>query len=222
MATRLVYIPETDPDLPQLVHEHEVDFQWIPGRTTTQQKANVAKLHRAAAHRNLAPLLEVSAVTEDAFGIQIGPSNLTVQDERSYLVPVVAAFHGSKVFTGGGPFNDLFRQSEAEILADRRLTQSGPLAGYRFLDLEWGLKSGTMFYDWLSVHAIHRQPKLGSGIDRYLGFTDVGCRSGKKSACHARSCALYVALAAKQIIHKVIKDQDLFINTLVRDSFYQS
>ena len=133
MATRPVFIPETAADLPRLVHEHEVDFQWVPGRTVTQLKANLAKLHRAAAHRNLAPLLEVSAVTEDPFGIQVCPSNLTVKDEQSYLVPVVAAFHGSKVFAGGGPFNDLFRKSEAEILADKRLNDSGPLAGYRFL-----------------------------------------------------------------------------------------
>ena len=94
------------------------------------------------------------------------------------------------VFTGGGPFTDMFRLRKEEITADERLTGSGNHIGFRFMNLEWGLKSGTMFYDWLVIHSIHRYGKLRSGIRRFKGFTDVDCRSGGHTVCHARSCAL--------------------------------
>ncbi len=221
MATRPVFVPDTNPDNPQLVHEHEVDFQWLPGRSPQQKKGNIAKLHAAAAHRNLAPLLDVTADSDDSTGILVGAANLAVEVENSFLIPLKAVFKGSMVFTGGGPFIDMFRMRDVEITADTRLTDSGDHIGYKFMNREWGLKSGTMFYDWLVINSIHRYTKLRSGVRRFKGFTDVGCPSGGHSVCHARSCALYVALAEKKIIDEVIEDQDLFIGTLIRDSFYQ-
>ena len=221
MATRPVFVPDIDPDHGQLVHEHEVDFQWVTDPSVEQKKENIAKLHAAARHRNLVPLLEVSPESDDPLGAHISVSNLAVEDDKSYLITLNAAYHGSKVFTGGGPFIDLYTTSEQEIDADSRLVDSGNLAGFRFAGLEWGLKSGTMFYDWLTLHAIHRNPKLRRGIRRFKGFTDIACRFDDDTVCHARSCALYVALVEKKLIDGVILDQDLFIETLVEDSFYQ-
>lgn len=223
MATRPVFVPDTDPDLDhqQLVHEHEVDFQWVTDPSAEKKKENIAKFHAAARHRNLVSLLEVSSESEDPLGALLAASNLGVADARSYLVPLNAAYHGSKVFTGGGPFIDLYVRSEQEIAADTRLGDSGNLAGFRFAGLEWGRKSGTMFYDWLTLHAIHRNPKLRRGVRRFKGFTDITCRLADDTVCHARSCALYVALVEKKLIDDVLADQDLFIETLVRDSFYQ-
>ena len=221
MASRPVFVPDTDPDHPKLVHEHEVDFQWQPGRSLKQKKANIAKLHAAAVRRNLVPLMEVSPESDDPLGASICVSNLAVEDERSYLLPLNAIYHGSMVFSGGGPFIDLYGKSEKEIARDQRLTGSGEHAGFRFMDLEWGTKSGTMFYDWLVIHAIHRYQKLRSGIRGFKGFTDIDCLSQGKTVCHARSCALYVALAEKKLLDDVIDSQDMFIETLIKDSFYQ-
>jgi hypothetical protein len=220
MATRPVFVPEIDPNNPQLVHVHEVDFQWLPGRDPQQIKANIAKLHGAAGHRKLEPLLHVSPDSDDPLGIRISATNLVVEGPKSYLIPLIAAFQGSKVFTGGGPFTDLYRKREAEIVADPRLVESGNHLGFRFRDLEWGKKAETMFYDWLVLHAIHRHQKLASGIRRFKGFTDVECLTGGQVACHARSCALYAALAEKKLLDKMFEDQDLFITTLMKDTFY--
>lgn len=221
MATRPVFVPDTDPDNPQLVHTHEVDFQWMPGRTPQQVKVNVAKLHAAAGHRKLAPLLHVSPDSDDPLGVRVSASNLAVENANSFLIPLGAAFEGSKVFTGGGPFTDLFRKREDEIAADQRLTDSGTHIGFRFMDLEWGMKAETMFYDWLVLHAIHRHPKLASGIRRFKGFTDIDCQSGVQAACHARSCALYVAMTEKNRLQEGFEDQNMFLNILMRDSFYK-
>lgn len=136
MATRPVFVPDTDPDHRQLVHDHEVDFQWQPGRSQKQKKANIARLHAAAVRRNLAPLLEVSPEADDPLGANICALNLAVEDERSYLVPLNAVYHGSMVFSGGGPFTDLYGKDEEEIASDKRLTSSGKHAGFRFMDLE--------------------------------------------------------------------------------------
>lgn len=220
MATRPVFVPESDPDNPQLVHVHEVDFQWLSGRDPQQIKANVAKLHTAAGHQNLAPLLHVSPDSDDPLGIRISATNLVVEGPNSFLVPLIAAFQGSKVFTGGGPFTDLYRKREAEIAADSRLRESGRHLGFRFRDLEWGKRAETMFYDWLVLHAINRHRKLASGIRRFKGFTDVECLTGGQVACHARSCALYAALAAKELLEEVFEDQDKFITILMQDTFY--
>ena len=220
MATRPVFVPDSDPDNPQLVHVHEVDFQWLSGRDPQQIKANIAKLHTAAGHRNLAPLLHVSPDSGDPLGIRISATNLVVEGPNSFLIPLIAAFQGSKVFTGGGPFTDLYRKREVEIAADPRLTESGSHLGFRFKGLEWGKKAETMFYDWLVLHAIHRHRKLASGICRFKGFTNVECLSGVHAACHARSCALYAALAEKELLEAVFEDQDRFITTLMQDTFY--
>ena len=197
MASRPVFVPDTDPDHPKLVHEHEVDFQWQSGRSQKQKKANIAKLHAAAVHRNLVPLLEVTPESDDPLGANICVSNLAVEDDRSYLLPLIAIYNGSKVFTGGGPYTDLYGKGEEEIVGDDRLTGSGEHAGFRFMGLEWGIKSGTMFYDWLVIQAIHRYQKVRTGIRRFKGFTEIDCLAQGKTICHARSCALYVALAEK-------------------------
>jgi len=220
MATRPVFVPDTDPTCGQLVHEHEVDFQWMPEGQPDPRNANILRLHRAAGLRKLEPLLEVSAGSADPLGVRVGPEQLTVRNEDSYFISLDRVYHGSKVFTGGGPFTDLYRRHEGDVRKDPRLDTSGSLAGFRFQGLEWGRKSGTMFYDWLVVQAIHRQRKLGAELGKYAGFTDVGCHSGGNEVCHARSCALYVALAGKKLVDEVLTDQDRFIETLILDSFY--
>lgn len=221
MATRPVFVPDIQPDSPRLFHEHEVDFQWTPGATSGQKKSNIDRLHAAAGHRNLTRLLDVTPESGNQSGSRVLPSNLAVEDDRHYIIPVLAAFHGSKVFASGGPFVDLYRKSQKDVLIDPRLTGSGKLHGYRFMGLEWGLKSESMFYDWLVVQSIDRYPGLNSEIRGYGGFTEISCPSGGVSICHARSCALYVGLAEKNLLGEVAASQDLFIKILIQDPFYQ-
>jgi hypothetical protein len=222
MATRPVFVPDLDPDNSRLVHAEEVDFQWVPDRSAAGKKRNMAKLHAAAEHRNLGPLLEVSPASADPLGNHICAANLAVEDERSFLVPLLAAYHGSRVFAGGGPYTDLYRKPPGVISADARLSQSGKPVGFRFMGLEWGAKSETLFYDWLVMRAISRYRRIRAGVRLFLGFTDIDCRSHETGICHARSCAYFTALDSKNLLNEVVDDQDRFIAVMLRDPFYEA
>ena len=41
MATRSIFIPDTDPDSSRLIHRHEVDFQWVPGESPELKRARI-------------------------------------------------------------------------------------------------------------------------------------------------------------------------------------
>ena len=221
MATRPIFVPDTDPDSSRLIHRHEVDFQWAPGDAPELKSRNIEKLHTAAAHRNLSPLLEVSGYADDPIGSRLALAQLTLKNEESYYVSVSGLYYGSMVFKNGGPYTDLYRGQGGDHSSDPRLKSSGQLMGFRFQDLEWGLKAEGMFYDWLVIQAVQRHRNLGSGLMKFTGFTDLECPSQGSGVCHARSCALYVALVEKKIIDKVLENQDLFIETLLRDPLYQ-
>lgn len=222
MAIRPVFVPDLDPDILQLVHEHEVDFQWVADRSAEGKIKNIAKLHAAAGHRNLEPLLEVSKASLDPLGTHISPANLAVEDDRSFLVPLLAAFQGSKLFAAAGPFTDLYRKPLDVIAGDERLTKSGPPVGFRFRGLEWGPKAESLFYDWLVMHALFRYRRVRAGIGLFAGFTEIDFRPRKDSICHARSCAFFAALSAKKLLDEVLDDQDRFIKVMLRDPLYQN
>ena len=48
MATRPVFVPDTVPDNPRLIHEHEVDFQWSTAGEIEGKTVNIARLNAAA------------------------------------------------------------------------------------------------------------------------------------------------------------------------------
>lgn len=221
MATRPVFVPNLDPDNPQLVHEHEVDFQWVPNRSVEGKRQNIAKLHAAAGHRKLEPLLEVSPASLDPMGAHICAGNLAVEDDKSFLVPLLAAYHGSRVFAAGGPFTDLYRKPPSVIAGDERLSTSGKQIGFRFMGQEWGPKAESLFYDWLVLHAIHRYQRIRAGIGSFAGYTDIDCRRGETTVCHARSCAYFAALAGSKLMDEVVGNQDRFIEVMLRDPFYK-
>lgn len=221
MATRPIFVPNLDPDNPQLVHEHEVDFQWVPDRSVEGKRRNIAKLHAAAGRRKLQPLLEVSPASLDPMGAHICAGNLAVEDDKSYLVPLVAAYHGSRVFAAGGPFTDLYRKRPNVIAGDERLTTSGKPIGFRFMGLEWGPKAESLFYDWLVMHAIYRYRRIRAGIGLFAGFTDIDCRPQDTSVCHARSCAFYAALSGSKLLDEVVTSQNRFIEVMLQDPFYK-
>ena len=222
MATRPVFVPNLDADNPQLVHEQEVDFQWVPDRSAEGKRQNIAKLHAAAGHRKLEPLLEVSLASLDPMGAHICARNLAVEDDKSFLVPLLAAYHGSRVFSGGGPFTDLYRKPVDVIAGDERLTTSGNPIGFRFMGLEWGPKAESLFYDWLVLHAVHRYRRIRAGIGLFAGYTDIECRSRETSVCHARSCAFFAALVGSKLLDEVVSNQDRFFEVMLQDPFYKT
>ena len=106
MAERPIFIP--DPESPELVKELFLHLTWHPGFALSQKKKNIAALHESAARVGYAPLLEVSTKSEEKVGQRLSAFNLKVYSEQLGEMPLEMAFQGSKVFEGGGPFNDLY------------------------------------------------------------------------------------------------------------------
>jgi len=115
----------------------------------------------------------------------------------------------------------MYGRTGFEIKKDERLKMSGSLRGFRFDQLEWELEPKTAFYDWLYVHAVHREPELRDDLNHYAGFTDIEFNPLKSINCQARSCALYVSLLRRNVLDDVLRDRQAFLDVLSRDSFYQ-
>ncbi len=221
MANRPVFISNIEQNHPQLVREVGVDFQWHPGMAITQKKKNISELHKAAKERGIVSLLEVSTKSNNPLGVNLSAFNLAVKTVDSRLIPLESAFQGSKVFNDGGPFTDLYGKSGGTVKKDDRLYSSGELIGFSFEGLEWSLEPKTTFYDWLYIHAVHRDELLRKGIVSFHAFTDIEFNPKRSINCQARSCALYVALYDRGTLEQVLHDRNLFIEMMKNDSRHQ-
>ena len=187
----------------------------------SQKKKNVIAIHESAKGLGIAPVLEVSTKSEERLGLCLSAFNLKVETTEGWAIPLESAFQGSKVFQLGGPYQDLYGKSGFEVKKDERLKTSGCLRGFRFDGLEWELEPKTAFYDWLYIHAVHRETELQDALYKYKGFTDIEFNPMKSINCQARSCALYVSLFRRQVLSDILRDRQAFLGVLNRDSFYQ-
>ncbi len=219
MAERPIFVPVESGF--QLILEKSVSFQWHSGMAPSQKKKNVAALHASAIKIGISPLLEVSTKSDEQIGLRLSAFNLKVETTEGWTIPLESAFQGSKIFKFGGPFHDMYGKTGYEIKKDERLKSSGTLQGFYFDGLEWELEPKTAFYDWLYIHAVHREPDLEENLKKYAGFTDIEFNPLKSINCQARSCALYVSLLRRQALRDVLRDRQAFLDILSRDSFYQ-
>lgn len=131
---------------------------------------------------------------------------------------VECAFQGSKIFTKGGPFADLYTKSSLDAKRDVRLKESGHLIGFKFFSQEWPSQPLTAFYDWLYINALHSREDLRRGVISYRAFTDIEFNPKKSINCQAYSAALYVAIIKRNIFDQVARDQESFLKFLKETS----
>jgi hypothetical protein len=142
MAERPIFIPA--PDSPELVKELSMHLVWNPGFAPVQKKKNVIALHASAAKAGCAPLLEVSTKSHEKVGQRLSAFNLKVYRARLGKMPLETAFQGGKVFARGGPHTDLYVVPDVrDAKRDLRLTESGPLTGFKFEDIWFPLEPKT-------------------------------------------------------------------------------
>ena len=177
-----------------------MDFVWVPGMAPSQKKKNVQALHASAAHIGLEPLLEISSKSDIELGIRLSAFNLKTRLPDGRLVPLEAAFQGSKVFERGGPYFDLYDVAPREAKRDHRLRDSGRVVGFRLLEMAAPSEPRTLFYDWLYVRTLAQYEDYLARLDRYAGFTDIEFNPKKSLNCQARSCALFVSLSRMGMI----------------------
>lgn len=217
MAERPIFIPA--PNDPALVREIYFRLVWNPGFAPVQKQKNVKALHEAAAAGGYAPLLEVSTKSEEKLGQHLSAFHLKVQSGTHGEIPLECAFQGSKVFERGGPFTDLYTKDVRSAKRDPRLRESGPLVGFKFEDVCFGLQPRTAFYDWLYLGAIFPHREWLTRLLRYKGFTDIEFNPERSINCQARSCALFVSLMVSCRLEGAVESPECFRNLLSTHSY---
>jgi hypothetical protein len=208
MARRPVFIP--DEREPSLVREHTCEFHWHPGFATVQKQRSIESLHEAASAAGFEPVLEISTKSPDELGQQLSAFNLKVPLPSGEVAALESVFQGSKVFSKGGPFVELYSLSPADARNAPQLTSSGDLTGFRFDHQQWELETGTAFYDWLYIKAVATLDGACESLMRYAGFTDIEFNPKRSLNCQARSAALLVGLARIGWLESAISDPDAF------------
>ena len=211
MAERPVFIPENSGQ--KLVVERMIPFVWNPGLAPSQKKKNVIALHESAELRNLKPILEVSSKSEHDHGQKLSAMNLnSIVGGRE--ISLESAFQGSKIFEGGGPYNDIYNLSGREARKDSRLRNSGAIIGFHFEGEDFSRLPVTAFYDWLYINSLYRQSNLTENLRNFAGFTDIEFNPKRSINCQARSCATYVALEMRNALDDALESFGLFCNLL--------
>jgi hypothetical protein len=184
------------------VSELTVDFEWSPGFAVSQKQKSIMALHQAASDVGISPVLEISTKSPDSLGMRLSAFNLAVEvGDRP--IPLEAAFQGSKVFAGGGPYTDLYELEGTAIKRDDRLQSSGQLIAFDWEGDRWPLEPKTAFYDWLYINALDAYD-VGDELRHYAGFTDIEFNPTRSINCQARSCALYVALSVRGLLERAL------------------
>lgn len=175
------------------------EFQWNPGLNVSQKRKNIDALHEA--YQSRFPdrkVLEISSKSTEKLGVSLSAFNLKKHvPSLEKHIPVECVFQGSKVFSGGGPYTDLYTAAARDAKRDPRLKSSGELRSFRYEGEQYPLIPRTVFYNWIYINALLENPALAQQLLQYDGFTDIEFNPGKSLNCQAEAAALYVTLARK-------------------------
>lgn len=172
------------------------EFAWNSGLSVSQKRKNIVDLHQAFQQRfPERKVLEISSKSLQELGVKLSAFNL-----KKYVpslgksIPVECIFQGGKVFSGGGPYTDLYQATPRDAKRDPRLKESGMLKSFFFEGQPVPLTPTTAFYDWLYINALLENPELARQLLEYDAFTDIEFNPNKSINCQARAAALFVAL----------------------------
>lgn len=209
MAKRPIFIPKTSGSL--LVVGMPIEFVWHPGMSKSQKQKSIRSLHDAAKQsRGIEKILEISSKSENELGIQLSAFNLML-NANGFKSTIEVLFQGSKVFSKGGPYNDIYQKTSREAKKDERLKNSGQLIAFRYNNRDWPLNPQTVFYDWLYLTALRQNPSLSEQLLEYDGFSDIEFNPDKSINCQAASAALYKSLTKRGLLELALSSADEFI-----------
>lgn len=201
MAVRPVFVPF--PKAPY-VAKIDISFNWNPGLSEAQKKRNVAALHESFNVRYPEKkLLEISTKSLQQSGIELSAFNL-----RKYVpslgrsVPVECVYQGSKVFSSGDPFIDLYEKTPREAKKDERIQSSGRLIGFSFDGEDYDSEPVSAFYMWLYINALAEDPERAKKLLKYDGFTDIEFNPEKSVSCQAQAAAAYKSLSVLGLLQE--------------------
>lgn len=213
MAIRPIFIPNLDAT--PGAEEKLIDFKWHPGMAKSQKQKSIAELHGVAKELGYERILEISSKSEDELGIRLSAFNLlitTLKHKNTFTVET--AFQGSKVFSNGGPYRDLFGLDSLAAKKDIRLKESGSLVKFEFFGRSFPLKPRTFFYDWLYINALVQNEDLAEEVVTYQAFSDIEFNPKKSINCQAHAVAIYVSLVKAKKIELALESPSSFLELL--------
>ena len=194
MANRPVFVPSKKAPF---VDVFMPEFTWNGGFAVSQKQKNITALHES--FHKLFPdrkPLEISSKSMQELGTQLSAFRLCKEvPSLGKCVPVECVFQGGKVFSGGGPYTDLYLAAPRDAKRDPRLKNSGTLRSFRFEGMTMPLSPRTAFYNWLYINALLENPGYAQQLPAYDAFTDIEFNPEKSINCQAEAAALFVALS---------------------------
>lgn len=210
MAERICFI--STPGGETLVREQRIAFKYHTGFALSQKRRSIASFHEAVGHACPgSSILEVSTKSAEAVGVAMSAFNLrTAGLDGSRERPLENVFQSSKVFELGGPYRELLEVPPADAKRDPRLRSSGRLVWFDCGGQRWDTVPATLFYDWLYVGALWRNPKLAEQAARYDCFTDIEFNPARSVNCQARSAAMFASLWRLGLAKRAAEDSGFF------------
>lgn len=204
MTTRPVfYVDEQG-----IYREKLVEFEWEKGMDSDVWKRRAIELvYQFSKIYPQYRVLEISTKSWNSLGKAC--SALLLKDING--VTVESQYQGSKVYSDGGPYTDLYSGSSLDAKRDQRLKDRGKPIKFNHYGIDYDLSPYTSFYNWIYLNSLIIHQDLCDGLMEYDGFTDIHHNSnlGKRNT-QASSCAVYVALRRAGLLEQAMKSFEDF------------
>jgi len=162
-------------------------------------------------------VLEVSSKSRLELGQSLSAFNLGFTQVKSgNFISIESAFQGSKVFENGGPFTELYLKSSLEAKQFFRDKELGVLTCFNFYGQPWELEPHTLFYDWIYINSLRKNPELARDVIKYDCFTDIEFNPKKSINCQAYSVALFVSLSRRGILEEIIESKERYTDFMLK------
>lgn len=192
----------------------EIEFTWFPGFAIIQKQRSIQSLHENFLNEYPEKkILEISSKSENELGVLLSAFNLMIPTKKRKM-SVESAFQGSKVFENGGPYREIFTLSSREAKKYEKLKESGELLKFDFYGICWELEPKTLFYDWLYINALAKNPELSKKILEFDSFTDIEFNPKKSINNQAKAAALYVSLVKRGLLEEALKNHESYRNVI--------
>ena len=195
MTSRPVFIPNDD--LNNFVQIKDINFTWYPGFAISQKIKSISSLHEQIEKKlGIKNILEISTKSPNEDGKRFSAFNLKIKiDDKLYFLE--SLFQGSKTFSDGGPYSELYLKQSIDSKKDQRIKRSD-LKEFNFFGEK--IEIDFDFYTWLYFIALIQNKIFSNELLKYEAFTDIEFNPNKSLNCQAYSAALYVSLINNKLI----------------------
>lgn len=155
-------------------------------------------------------ILEVSTRGDKNEGKALSAFNLCYTLKKSQQkVSVESAFQGSKVFTDGSTYPDLFHKNSYTAKMDKR-RWGKQIAFYLFYEQRFEVSPPTLFYNWLYLKTLQVNPQVWDTVKEYNAYTDTAADMNRSINCQARACAIAHSLFKLGLFEEALENLDNF------------